>query len=147
MRVCDANTVHLGHHHLADGRWRPYASTPLRLYASNDEARLGDPSALTDWATWLATSTDSPLHRFTPAGADINHICDVKIIAQQPHTEVDLGAVPRVFLPRTGKFDLTDYELVYSALPGEDIFEARGLFLISCGPSEHDLRHGRTPEG
>ncbi|GAB3120841.1 FAD-dependent monooxygenase [Glaciibacter psychrotolerans] len=118
-RVSDTNTVQLGHHHRADGRWR--------LYAFADAAAAGEPSALTDWATWLQTSPDSPLLVHTPAGSDIDSIFDVKVVYQQDHTGVDLGRVPAVFMPKTGPFGLTDYEKQYATHPAQDIFELRGL--------------------
>ncbi|MBC9926161.1 MULTISPECIES: FAD-binding monooxygenase [unclassified Leucobacter] len=119
IRVGDANDVQLGHHHRADGRWR--------IYAFAGEAPLGAPSALSDWANWLSHSDESPLRVYTPEGADIDQVFDVKVIAQQPYTEVDLGVVPETFLPRTGPFGLIDYELVYAAIPDEDIFALRGV--------------------
>ena len=119
VRVGDANDVQLGHHHRADGRWR--------IYAFADAATLGAPSALSDWAEWLSSSEESPLRAYTPEGADIDDVFDVKVIAQQPYTEVDLGVVPDAFMPRTGPFGLIDYELVYAAIPDEDIFALRGI--------------------
>src|SRR4029078_4324255 len=44
VRVADANDVHLGHHHRADGRWR--------IYAFADGAP-GEPSALALLAGWV----------------------------------------------------------------------------------------------
>jgi phenol 2-monooxygenase len=49
------------------------------------------------------------------------------VIYQQPHTAVDIGAVPGVFKPQVGPFKLTDYEKVYATDPAADIFELRGL--------------------
>jgi phenol 2-monooxygenase len=49
------------------------------------------------------------------------------VVYQQPHTEVDLGGVPKVFLPHVGPFQLVDYEKVYAADPADDIFELRGI--------------------
>ena len=72
VRVADGNPVQLGHHHRADGRWRLYA------FAGPEPA--GDPSALTEWADWLANSTDSPRRRYTPPGADPDAVFDVKVI-------------------------------------------------------------------
>ncbi|WP_308798868.1 FAD-binding monooxygenase [Agromyces silvae] len=117
-RVCDGNPVHLGHHAKADGRWR--------VYVFADAARAGEASAVADLADWLASAPDSPLAA-TPEELDADAWFDVKIVYQQPHTEVDLGAVPAVFLPRSGPFELIDYEHVYAADPEHDIFAARGL--------------------
>ncbi len=117
-RVSDGNVVHLGHHARADGRWRVYA------FADPDAAALGT------WAEWAA-SADSPLVRFTPAGADVDAVFDVKAVYPQPYDEVDLLAVPEVFRPRTGPLGLMDWEKVYAAGPGAwnsvNIFAERGI--------------------
>lgn len=118
-RVADANPVHLGHHHRADGRWR--------IYAFADAPAPGEASALAAWAQWLAQAPDSPLRAHTPKGRDVDSVFDVKVVYQQDHTSVDLGRVPGAFLPRTGPFSLIDYEKVYAALPAEDIFDLRGI--------------------
>ena len=122
VRVCDTNPVQLGHQATADGRWR--------IYVFADQAapgqQAGAPSPAADLAAWLATAPDSPLAA-TPAGADRDAWFDVKVVYQQAYTEVDLGAVPEAFLPRSGPFGLVDYEKVYAADLGDDIFEARGL--------------------
>jgi phenol 2-monooxygenase len=118
VRVCDANPIHLGHHATADGRWR--------IYVFADAAAAGTPSPTTDLAGWLANSAESPLAA-TPSGADPDAWFDVKVIYQQDHTTVEMGAVPAVFKPPVGPFWLTDYEKVYATDPKADIFELRGL--------------------
>ncbi len=118
-RVCDGNPVHLGHLATADGRWR--------IYVFADAARAGEASALADFAEWIANDPDSPVVSATPVGADADAWFDVKVIYQQDHTAVDIGAVPKAFLPRVGPFELVDLEKVYATLPEEDIFEARGI--------------------
>ncbi|MGO4690215.1 FAD-binding monooxygenase [Glaciibacter sp. 2TAF33] len=119
VRVADANRVHLGHHHRADGRWR--------VYAFADAAAPGETSALSEWAEWLQASPESPLVVHTPPERDIDSVFDVKVVYQQPHTAVDIGRVPGAFLPRTGPYGLIDYEKLYAAHPGQDIFELRGI--------------------
>ncbi|MDN5789884.1 MAG: FAD-binding monooxygenase [Micrococcales bacterium] len=119
IRVADENPIHLGHHHRADGRWR--------LYAFADAAAPGQTSALTEWAEWLATSQDSPVVAYTPQGSDIDHVFDVKVIYPQQHTDIDIMSVPQVFLPRSGPFQLIDYEKVFAADPQDDIFDLRGI--------------------
>jgi phenol 2-monooxygenase (NADPH) len=120
--VCDGNVVHLGHHARADGRWR--------IYAFADAPAAGEPSALAAWADWMSSS-NSPLARFTPAGADVDAVFDVKVIYQQPHEGVDIMRVPEVFRPETGPFGLMDWEKVFAAAPSAwcptDIFEERGV--------------------
>lgn len=117
-RVCDGNPVHLGHHATADGRWR--------IYVFADAARAGEASAAAGLAEWLQTSPESPIAA-TPEGLDRDAWFDVKVVYQQPHAEVDLGGVPKVFLPHVGPFQLVDYEKVYAADPVDDVFELRGI--------------------
>jgi phenol 2-monooxygenase len=118
VRVGDTNPIHLGHHATADGRWR--------IYVFADPAAPGTGSATDRLADWFATSPESPLAA-TPAGADPDAWFDLKVIYQQPHTAVDIGAVPAVFKPQVGPFKLTDYEKVYATDPAADIFDLRGL--------------------
>ena len=120
LRVADANPVHLGHHHRADGRWR--------IYVFADALPAGAASPTAELAEWLRTSPESPVVRFTPTGADLDAVFDVKVIYQQTYDGVEIGEVPEVFLPKNGSFALTDYEKVY-AVDAErgDIFDARGI--------------------
>jgi phenol 2-monooxygenase len=120
LRVADTNPIQLGHHARADGRWR--------LYAFAD----ADRSALDAWAQWLGESDDSPVVRYTPAGADLDAVFDVKVVYQQDHTEVELPTVPQIFFPRVGPFQLIDYEKVYAVDPAADIFESRGIDRGGC---------------
>jgi len=118
VRVCDTNPLHLGHQATADGRWR--------IYVFADGAAAGAPSPTTELADWLATAPDSPLAA-TPAGLDRDAWFDVKVIYQQDHTSVDISAVPAVFKPQVGPFQLDYLEKVYAADPRADIFDQRGL--------------------
>ncbi|QDW29000.1 3-hydroxybenzoate 4-monooxygenase [Arthrobacter sp. KBS0702] len=118
VRVCDTNPLHLGHQATADGRWR--------IYVFADGAAAGAPSPTTELADWLATAPDSPLAA-TPEGLDRDAWFDVKVIYQQDHTSVDISAVPAVFKPQVGPFQLNYLEKVYAADPRADIFEQRGL--------------------
>jgi phenol 2-monooxygenase len=108
VRVADANPLHLGHQHRADGRWRVYA------FADRDG------SALETWAGWMARS------------AVPDDVLDLKAVYQQRHVDVDLAAVPEPFLPRTGPFQLVDYENVFATHPDDDIFELRGVDRGGC---------------
>ncbi|MGO4238315.1 FAD-binding monooxygenase [Pseudarthrobacter sp. YAF2] len=122
VRVGDTNPIHLGHHATADGRWRIYVFADSALPGTG----TGTGSATDTLADWFATSPDSPLAA-TPAGADPDAWFDLKVIYQQPHTAVDINAVPAVFKPQVGPFKLTDYEKVYATDPKADIFELRGI--------------------
>ncbi|WDF33143.1 FAD-binding monooxygenase [Arthrobacter agilis] len=118
VRVCDGVPLQLGHHATADGRWR--------IYVFADEAGSGTASGVASLADWLDSSADSPL-RATPAGLDGDAWFDLKVVYQQDHTRVDITCVPALFTPAVGPFGLTDYEKVYAADPGSDIFDVRGL--------------------
>ena len=111
VRVADANPLHLGHQHRADGRWR--------VYAFADE----DGSALATWADWMAGSPDSPVRE---------DVFDIKVAYQQRHVDVDISTVPTLFLPRTGPFELVDHENVFATDPVDDIFELRGVDRAGC---------------
>ncbi len=125
MRVADTNPVHLGHHHRADGRWR--------MYVLADTPAAGQPSQVTDLGEWLASAERSPLAMYTPSGADLDAVFDLKVVYQQPLEGVDIGQVPAVFLPRVGPFGLIDYEKVYAVDPKHgDFFEERGIDRGGC---------------
>ncbi len=117
-RVCDTNPLQLGHQALADGRWR--------IYVFADAAKPATGSATDALAQWLATAPESPLAA-TPEDLDENAWFDVKVIYQLPHQEIDINAVPDVFKPSVGPFELTDRENVFGVVPGSDIFDERGL--------------------
>lgn len=121
VRVADANPVHLGHHHRADGRWRIYA------FAADPTLVGADVSVLDRWANWLGAAAESPVVAYTPKPADLDTVFDVKVIYRQEHTGVDIGAVPTIFRPAVGPFQVVDYEKVYATDPQVDIFAERGI--------------------
>jgi phenol 2-monooxygenase len=117
VRIADAKPMQLGHAARADGAWRVYA------FADADAKRLRD------LAAFLAESADSPIRRFTPAGADIDSVIDVRAVFQQGHRELKIEELPSMLLPRKGRFGLIDYEKAYAPdlKRGADIFELRGI--------------------
>ena len=119
MRRCDAVKTHIGHEHIADGRWR--------VYVFADAPAPGADSKITDWANWVNENEASPVKRFTPADGDENGVFDIKAIYQQGHHDFELFDAPELFFPKVGKYPLTSYEQVYATLPKEDIFEGRGI--------------------
>ena len=123
VRVGDSNPMHLGHHATADGRWRIYVFADP---ATPQTPQTGTASPTEEFAEWIANSPESPLAA-TPEGADPDAWFDVKVIYQQDHTSVDINAVPAVFKPQVGPFQLTDYEKVYATDPASDIFDLRGV--------------------
>ena len=119
VRVADANPLHLGHQHRADGRWR--------VYAFADREGAGTGSAVARWAAWMAQAPDSPVLAHTPDGAARDSVLDIKVVYQARHVDVDISCVPELFLPRTGPFQLVDHEKVFAAHPDDDIFDLRGI--------------------
>ena len=117
VRLADAKPVQLGHAARADGAWRLYA------FADASGQRL---QAL---AAFLVDSPQSPLRRFTPAGADIDSVIDVRAVFQQGHRSLKVAALPALLLPRKGCFGLIDYEKAFCAdlAVGRDIFDLRGI--------------------
>ncbi len=116
VRLADAKPMHLGHVARADAAWRLYA------FADASGQRL---QALADFLA----SSQSPIHRFTPEGAHIDSVIDVRAIFQQGHRDLKVEALPSILLPRKGAFGLIDYEKAFSAdhRPGQDIFDVRGI--------------------
>ena len=122
IRLADAKPVHLGHVNRADGRWR--------LFIFVDRAHPASPSAaLRSICEFLAASPASPIIRFTPPGADVDSVIDVRAVLQQHHREVDLVNLPAFLLPRKGRYGLIDYEKVFCAplKNEEDIFSLRKI--------------------
>lgn len=116
VRLADAKPMQLGHVARADAAWRVYA------FADAGGQRL---RALADFLV----SAKSPVTRFTPPGAAIDSVIDVRAIFQQGHRDLKVEVLPQVLLPRKGVFDLVDYEKVFSAnlKPDQDIFDLRGI--------------------
>ena len=117
VRVADAKPMQLGHVARADGAWRIYA------FADASARRL---RALADF---LAESPNSPIRRFTPPGADVDSVIDVRAVYQQGHRALNVEELPAILLPRKGRFGLVDYEKAYAADLGnaQDIFDLRGI--------------------
>jgi phenol 2-monooxygenase len=115
VRIADAKPVQLGHAARADGAWRIYA------FADASGQRLRD------LATFLAESPSSPIRRYTPKGADIDSIIDVRAVFQQGHRELNVEELPSLLLPRKGRFGLVDYEKAYCPNLKSDIFDLRGV--------------------
>ena len=119
MRIADANPKHLGHHHRADGRYR--------IYVFADQSQVGEAGKVASLAQWLLESSESPVSRFTPKGADLDDLFDVKVIYQQDYTTINVNDAPKIFRPNVGEFGLADYEKVYTVLETSDIFEDRQI--------------------
>jgi phenol 2-monooxygenase len=109
--------MQLGHVARADAAWRIYA------FADATGRRLRQ------LADFLADSADSPIARFTPPGADIDSVIDVRAVFQRWHQQLRVDELPPILLPRKGRFGLIDYEKAYAAdlRKGADVFDLRGI--------------------
>ena len=122
IRLADAKPVHLGHVAKADGRFRIFVF-----------AGAGDPAAsnspVRSLCDFLNESPKSPVRRYTPAGADIDSVIDVRAVFQQAHTELAIEAMPPLLLPPKGRYGLRDYEKMFcpDLKGGHDIFAMRGI--------------------
>ena len=122
IRLGDAKPVHLGHAAQADGRFRIYAFS-----GAEDPAAAG--SAIRALCNFLAEARESPFRRYTPAGADIDAVIDLRAVFQQDHRALAIEAMPTLLLPRKGRYGLLDYEkmLCPDLKSGHDVFEMRGI--------------------
>ncbi len=131
IRAADAKPVHLGHVVDADGRWRLFA------FADTSTARLAD------LCRWLESDDDSPIHRFTPPGTDVDSTIDVRAVVQQGHREVDLNNLPELLRPAKGRYGLVDYEKVFcpDLERADDVFEMRDVdragAIVLVRPDQH----------
>ncbi len=122
IRLADAKPVHLGHTVKADGRWR------LFLFAGREDTGAAG-SGVAALCGFLANDPQSPVRKYTPAGADIDSVIDVRATFQQGHRELAIEAMPAFLLPRKGRYGLRDYEKIFcpDLKSGNDIFEMRGI--------------------
>jgi phenol 2-monooxygenase len=132
VRLADAKPMQLGHAARADGAWRIYA--------------FGDTNGerLRKLANFLVGSETSPIRRFTPKGAGIDSVIDVRAVFQQGHRDLKVEELPSILLPRKGRFGLIDYEKAYTLdlKNGPDIFDLRGIdrekgAIVVVRPDQH----------
>lgn len=122
IRLGDAKPVHLGHAAQADGRFRIYAFSPAENPAASS-------SAIRALCNFLAEARESPLRRYTSAGADIDAVIDLRAVFQQDHRALAIEAMPALLLPRKGRYGLLDYEKMFcpDLKSGHDVFTMRGI--------------------
>jgi phenol 2-monooxygenase len=115
VRLADARPVQLGHVARADGAWRLY------LFADRAGSRARE------LCEFLA-SEESPVARFTPAGADPDAVIDLRAVFQQGHRELPVESMPAALRPRKGRFGLVDAEKVFCPAPNAgDVFDLRSI--------------------
>jgi len=112
VRLGDAKPVELGHVVRADGRFR------VMIFAGTE----------TKLDTVCAELTEV-MKRFTPKGADIDSVIDVRAILQAGHRTLEITAMPPLLFPTKGKFGLRDYEKAFcpDLKNARDIFHMRGI--------------------
>jgi phenol 2-monooxygenase len=122
IRLADAKPVQLGHTIKADGRWRIFAF-------AGAHAPTAASAGLTRLCEYLATAPASPVRRYTPPGADIDAVIDVRAVFQQNHRDLAIEAMPALLLPQKGRYRLRDYEKIFcpDLKSGQDIFDLRGI--------------------
>ena len=119
VRLADAKAIELIETMEADGRFR--------LIAFADR---GDPTAPGSKINALCEFVGRRLApRFTPGGADIDAVLDLRAVFQQGHRDLKLEAMPALLWPAKGPLGLRDYEKMFSPnlKSGVDIFDLRGV--------------------
>jgi len=133
IRVSDGRRQHLGHLNKADGRWRifVFGNKQNPADSSSDASRL---------IHFLAEDESSPVLKYTPTGTDIDSVVDVYGVFQQQDLAIE--DMPGYLWPAKGKYGLRDYEKVFHAEEGNDVFEQRGVdrssgCMIVVRPDQH----------
>lgn len=118
IRLADAKPVQLGHTVKADGRWRLFAF-------AGAEGSTG----VQDLCDFLENAPNSPVRKYTPKGADIDSVIDVRAVFQQGHRDLAIETMPALLQPTKGRYGLRDYEKMFCAdlKSGHDIFHMRGI--------------------
>lgn len=133
VRVADGRPVHLGHLIKADGRWRIFIF-------GNKQSPVDRSSATYKLIEFLAGGESSPVRKYTPEGADIDSVIDVYAVFQQQDLAIE--DMPDYLWPAKGKYGMRDYEKVFHARGGDDIFEQRGIdrnsgCMVVVRPDQH----------
>ncbi len=122
VRIGDGKHMQLGETLLADGRWRL-----LAFAGQGDRGAPGSPMA--KLCQFLSDSPESPIKRYTPPGADVDAVFDVRAVFQQSHHQLAVTALPELLFPPKGRYGLRDYEKAFCALAGaaQNFYALRGI--------------------
>lgn len=122
VRLADAKPLQLSHTVKADGRWRLFLFAP-------DGFATAPWSPVGRLCRFLSGSLESPLRRYTPTGADVDSVIDVRAVFQTGHRRLAIEDMPPLLLPRKGALGLIDYEKIFcpDLTSGSDIFDMRGI--------------------
>ena len=137
VRICDGKQLQLGASFLADGRWRLIA-----FAGKGDSGQAGSPVA--KLCQFLSESPESPIKRYTPSGADVDSVLDVRAVFQQSHHQLAVTALPELLFPPKGRYGLQDYEKAFCTLSddSQNIYTMRGInkqsgCLVSVRPDQY----------
>jgi phenol 2-monooxygenase len=91
--------------------------------------KAGADSAIGRLCRYLSQSPNSPLKRFTPSGADLDAVFDVRAVFQQSHHDLAVTAMPDLLFPTKGHLGLRDYEKAFCAIEDskQNIYDLRGI--------------------
>jgi phenol 2-monooxygenase len=122
IRMGDGKFMQLGETLQADGRWRLIA-----FAGAGDVGASASP--LGKLCSYLMESPASPLKLFTPPGADIDAVIDVRAVFQQSHHQLAITALPELLFPSKGRYGLRDYEKAFCALDDhkQNIYDMRSI--------------------
>ena len=122
LRVADGKLMQLGQTLSADGRWR------LFMFAGGFD-RGEATSPVSKLCSYLTASPQSPIKRFTPPGADVDSVIDVRAVFQQSHHTLAITDMPNLLFPAKGRYALRDYEKAFCAAPedAQNIYTQRGI--------------------
>ena len=133
IRVGDGYRQHLGHLNKADGRWRIFIFGDKQnpVESTSESYKL---------VQFLANSESSPVQKYTQEGTDIDSVIDVYAVFQQQ--DLSIEDMPDFLWPAKGKYGLRDYEKVFHAEEGNDIFEQRNIdrssgCMVIVRPDQH----------
>jgi phenol 2-monooxygenase len=133
IRVADGDRQHLGHLNKADGRWRifVFGNKQNPTESSSDAYKL---------IQFLANDDSSPVRKYTPETTDIDSVFDIYAVFQQQ--DLSIENMPDLLWPAKGKYGLRDYEKVFHAEEGNDIFEQRNIdrsqgCMVVVRPDQH----------
>ncbi len=122
LRLGDGKLMQLGETLKADGRWR------LMAFAGQTD-RAEPTSPVGQLCSYLSESAQSPLKRYTPVGADIDAVFDVRAVFQQSHHTLAITELPELLFPHKGLYGVRDYEKAFCALEDamQNIYALRGI--------------------
>jgi len=133
IRLADGDRQHLGHLNKADGRWR--------IFVFGNRQNPSETSSNSNkLVQFLANDDNSPVQKYTREGTDIDSVFDVYAVFQQQ--DLSIEDMPDFLWPAKGKYGLRDYEKVFHAEVGNDVFELRNIdrasgCMVVVRPDQH----------